>query len=311
MRRIQETLEVPQSPTDSKRILAQVERVNASPLFLNSPLLQSFLRTIAEKTVAERESEINEYFIATEVFSRTPDFDPSTDTIVRTQAYRLRLKLQEYYRTLGQKDDIVIEVPKGHYIPSFRQREQSQEDAHVVLETPDMAAILSGVKPGTSMIYVLFAITGILLFFVGRWSAPSSNSSVPASQEKPLSSAEQSFWETFLAGDRQPLVAYTNTQFLATAEGDMLHFSGGPVGDRGTMVRQQPDGEKNVRSNAPMYFIDDMTGVGEVAGSVSLVNSLDRLGVHAIFKRSRLVTTYDLQSHNVIFLGAFGQPHFE
>ncbi len=56
------------------------------------------------------------------MFGRSADFDSSVDTIVRTQAYRLRLKLNEYYLSEGAADPIAIEIPKGHYVPSFHRR---------------------------------------------------------------------------------------------------------------------------------------------------------------------------------------------
>jgi hypothetical protein len=306
MPQINGALEVP-SVLNAAQILAQVNRINGSPPFRNSPLLQSFLKAIVEKSVANCDSEINEYFIATEVFSRMPDFDPSADTIVRTQAYRLRLKLQEYYRTLGQNDQVLIDVPKGHYVPVFRYREKPCEEMPVAEPEParENTSILE--KGRHFVFYIVLAAACVLLFLTGRWSAKLSPEKVPSAsaQDKPLSEAEQSFWENFLAGDRQPFVAYTNGQFLGNDNGDLLRFSGGPVGDRGTMVRRYPDEEKQAAAHgSPLYFIDDVTGVGEVLGSVRLVDTLLRLGVHPSFKRSRLVTTYDLQTHNVIFLGA-------
>ncbi len=289
---------------NAAQILAQVNRINNSPSFRNSPLLQSFLKAIVEKSVANCESEINEYFIATEVFSRMPDFDPSADTIVRTQAYRLRLKLQEYYRTLGQNDDVLIEVPKGHYIPVFCRIEEQTGQLPVAEPLPGNTS-----PPKTDrklVLYVLLAAAGAVLFLIGRWSAKVQPEKVASALAgKPLSEPEQSFWGNLLAGDREPIVAYTNGQFLGNDNGDLLRFSGGPVGDRGTIVRQYPDKEKQASAHSsPLYFIDDVTGVGEVLGSVRLVDTLLRLGVHPFFKRSRLVTTYDLQTHNVIFLGS-------
>ena len=54
-----------------------------------------------------------------EVFDRPSSFDPRTDTIVRVEARRLRSKLKEYYETHGQHDAVLIEFPKGSYVPTF------------------------------------------------------------------------------------------------------------------------------------------------------------------------------------------------
>src|SRR5262249_15627686 len=47
--------------------------------------------------------------------------DPKQDSIVRTEATRLRARLGEYYLGKGRNDALVIELPKGGYSPVFRQ----------------------------------------------------------------------------------------------------------------------------------------------------------------------------------------------
>ena len=52
-------------------------------------------------------------------FRRKPDFDPKTDPIVRVQVYRLTQKLKEYYELEGAQESILVEIPKGDYLPKF------------------------------------------------------------------------------------------------------------------------------------------------------------------------------------------------
>jgi TolB-like protein len=56
-----------------------------------------------------------------EVFGRRPDYDPKLDSTVRTEAVRLRARLNKYYSTEGRQDPLVIELPKGGYVPRVRQ----------------------------------------------------------------------------------------------------------------------------------------------------------------------------------------------
>src|SRR5277367_6766034 len=102
---------------DQKR--AQTARIVVSPLFCHAPLLKNFLQFVTSKAVDGQPGEISEYLIATQVLGRSQNFDPALDTVVRTQAYRLRLKLKEYYETEGRFDPVLIEIPKGHYVPVF------------------------------------------------------------------------------------------------------------------------------------------------------------------------------------------------
>jgi adenylate cyclase len=107
------------SPSEAG-IRQQLETILISPQFVNSRNLQNFLRFIVEKTLAGESADIKGYTVATQVLGRKADFDPNLDPIVRIQAGRLRRALEQYYGLQGQSDAVVIEVPKGSYVPVFR-----------------------------------------------------------------------------------------------------------------------------------------------------------------------------------------------
>ena len=94
----------------------------ASRTFRQSKRLVRFLSFIVERALLEQGDQINEYLIGVEVYERPASFDPQTDTIVRTEARRLRSKLQDYYDTEGCDDPILVDVPKGAYAPRFLKR---------------------------------------------------------------------------------------------------------------------------------------------------------------------------------------------
>jgi Tol biopolymer transport system component len=85
--------------------------------------MSRFLRFLAERHLDGGDQQLKESVIAVEVFGRKPDHDPAQDSIVRTEAGRLRARLAEYYIGPGKDDGIAIELPKGGYTPVFRQRE--------------------------------------------------------------------------------------------------------------------------------------------------------------------------------------------
>ncbi len=87
----------------------------------SAPSLCRFLRYAVEETLAGREAGLKEYSVGVEVFSRGEKFCPRTDPIVRVQARNLRLRLERYYTGPGANDPLVIELPKGTYVPVFRQ----------------------------------------------------------------------------------------------------------------------------------------------------------------------------------------------
>jgi TolB-like protein len=98
----------------------QLERVLASAGFSRNERLARFLHFVVEQHLEGKDDEIKESVIALEVFGRGPDHDPKQDSIVRTEAARLRARLGEYYLGEGKNDALVIELPKGGYAPVFR-----------------------------------------------------------------------------------------------------------------------------------------------------------------------------------------------
>ena len=104
----------------AEAVRAQLGRILASRTFANAPVLTRLLHYLVEGTLDGRASDLKEYSVGVEVCGRGPDFDPRTDTIVRVHARRLRLKLEEYYAREGERDPVIIEVPKGHYVIAFR-----------------------------------------------------------------------------------------------------------------------------------------------------------------------------------------------
>src|ERR1043165_2907384 len=105
---------------DVDAVRRQLSRILASPGFCRNERLTQFLRFVVEQQLEGKAAEIKESVIAMEVFGRSADHNPKQDSIVRTEAARLRARLNEYYRGEGKDDGCVIELPKGGYAPVFR-----------------------------------------------------------------------------------------------------------------------------------------------------------------------------------------------
>src|ERR671910_2180960 len=122
--------------------IEQLEKVLHSRTLQNSENLKAFLRFVVEKTLADEDVQLKEYTIATEVFGRRSDYDPRIDSVVRVQAGRLRTKLQEYYAGEGKADEVIIDLPKGHYHPVFnyaRAEHTTQDAIHATSPAPEAA----------------------------------------------------------------------------------------------------------------------------------------------------------------------------
>ncbi len=106
-------------------VRAELGRILASELFARSERLSRLLRFIVGQTLEGKGDSLKEYVLGLEVFDRDTSFDPRADTIVRVQARRLRAALTEYYSGPGKDDPVIIDLPKGGYVPVFRQRERA------------------------------------------------------------------------------------------------------------------------------------------------------------------------------------------
>jgi len=114
------------SLTPSRQAIeAQVAKILASPVFSKSGRMSGFLRFIVGKTLDGQNDDLKEYTIALEVFDKDESFDPRIDPTVRSEARRLRAKLSEYYQTASGDDMLLVDLPKGSYVPVFRERQSA------------------------------------------------------------------------------------------------------------------------------------------------------------------------------------------
>src|SRR6202023_2793083 len=115
---------LPTAEISAESIRAALEKILASPGFANADRISRFLRYTVEETLNGQTDKLKESLLGIDVFGRKPSYDPRVDAVVRTEAVKLRARLRDYYESEGREDEIVIDLPKGGYIPAFRIREK-------------------------------------------------------------------------------------------------------------------------------------------------------------------------------------------
>jgi TolB-like protein len=133
-------------------IREQLARILRSPIFVRSERLGRFLRFIVEHVIGGNQNCLKEYVIGSEVYDRKPPYHPSQDSIVRTEARRLRGKLMEYYETEGKDDPVYIYLRPGSYIPVFKYKEapvsvQGDADSNDPFSPAKASAIAIAILP--------------------------------------------------------------------------------------------------------------------------------------------------------------------
>ncbi len=142
----------PRSGLEHDEIRAQLARILASPEFHATDRMRDFLRFVVEEKLAGRSHRLKGYTIAMEVFGRGEDFDATHDPIVRIQAGRLRRALERYYLVGGVGDPILIDIPKGRYVPRFAARPATAEHPNA---GPGLARATAGASPEGPSVAVL------------------------------------------------------------------------------------------------------------------------------------------------------------
>ena len=99
----------------------QLKRLLAHQLFTNSKRYPVLLAYTVEQTLLGNASDLKERTIGIEAFGREPSYDVNLDPVVRTTAAEVRKRLIQYYYSPEHAGELIIEMPLGSYVPTFRE----------------------------------------------------------------------------------------------------------------------------------------------------------------------------------------------
>jgi hypothetical protein len=316
----------------------QVDRILQSATFRNALTLQQLVQFVADKAIAGGTEGLKEYTIGVEAFGRKQDFDPKTDPIVRVQIHRLRQKLKEYYDAEGCHDPILIEIPKGHYLPSFEVATVPVADLNhgttsqlhptfsvaTQISAHDVKSRGQGTPKERRSFTWLFSshtviAAALVVVFAGGFWAGNRQKGNGTDGETTFSNPELAFgksadpvkvfWARFLGNDPAPVIAYPDAVFLLDDANDLFRFRQGASDSRGARVdphlaRQFASNPSLVAQAGQLYYENGYTGTGELQGVAMLTSLFGQMGVKATIKPSRDITPDDLKQHSVILLGS-------
>lgn len=287
-------IEAIENGLDPQACFEQVDRLTSSPVLQGSDAHCRLVRYLAAHALNSPSGHLKEYQIATEALGRPAEFDPHSDASVRVQIGRLRDKLAEYYSSVGSHDAILIEIPKGRYTLSFRNRppvEEAPEPAEQISDSapdpaPDrpVATSRSGRFPfaAVSVLVGALAILGILIALSRQREATSHSSHMNLANQ--TQSALAVFWGPFVHAKEEPFVVFRNRILIGTLDTGMRRFD--PSRDN------------------PNQQVQRYTGIGEVMGVVKLAQLFRQLDSDFIVKPDSFFTIDDAREANLIFVGS-------
>jgi hypothetical protein len=263
----------------------QIDKLIKSHSLHTSESLCKLLRYLAEHSLDHPGIALKEYQIATEVLGRPAGFDPQSDSTVRVQAGRLRVKLAEYYAHEGPDDLIVVEVPKGSYALTFHLRTPKPGGQ------PLTTLILEPEKRQESPRFTRGWIIAVAAFSV-LLAASLSTTAILLSQRarsqavatQPAPAAYEIFWNRYVIGPQEPWVIFSNGSFVGRPETGMRYF--------------------NPSSDTRAFILDHYTGVGEVLAIHELDHVFALLNRPIRVKRGALFSLDDAKNNDLIFVGS-------
>lgn len=112
-----------------EEVYAQLTEILESSDFQASPRLRDFLTFVVQRTLDAKGQDLKAYTIGLEVFGLGEEFDPNANPLVRTEAGRLRNKLEHFYLH-NPKARINIKIPKGGYAAAFSRIVSPESNNH-------------------------------------------------------------------------------------------------------------------------------------------------------------------------------------
>jgi len=260
---------------------ACLERILSSSEFAQAGRMRDFLRFLGEHAIHNPEAPaVKETVVGVEVFGRDAGYDPKVDSVVRTEARRLRLKLQDYYNGTGAQDGMRVEIPKGAYQVSFVPLEATTApDVEIAPATPPTRW-----TSGTIATIAVLAVGGaILLHFLTRETTGSAVGRPQSPSPEPLLLTQSIGQAT-----HPSLTSDGETVVYSLAAGDnsgiyMLRMDGRsmPVHLPGTKARDynpviDPEGRRVafLREESPTQYALLVQGIAE--GTAQRWATLDR-----------------------------------
>jgi hypothetical protein len=260
-------------------ILEELDRIVQSAIFQSSRRCQEILSFLVKNSL-ESQRTIKERTIAVEVFGRSENYDPSSDSIVRVAVHDIRRRLSQYYSQDVSQSTVRITLRSGSYIPRYELIDRPGGPTH---PRPNNRWLL------VSGLAVLLVAAAILTY---HWS------------RRTISDLDL-FWAPLLSSTR-PIMICLNTWPLLVVEGP----------GSGAMLQSPP---RSPRVRYPVVLSLSERTEGEVVMTsdaytgVGAATTLYRLGVlfashgkPSVIRLLNTVTYSELSDGPTVLVGGLG-----
>ncbi len=291
--------------------------------------LRDLLLYIGTRSLKERASSIREQEIGAAVFGRPDDYDTTIDNIVRVNVSELRKRLDHYFSDEGAAEPVLVQIPRGGYLPLFVARPAAPEPpapllpvkpdpipdaapdlpaAEIVSDAIDTAALppdqtrrfsrfsLALISLLTAALALALAAVGFLLY-----QNRALNALLQPWQSDP---ARAAFWSQFFASGQQVDIVTADTSYALAEDILQRPISLDDYLDYNYKRYANLPGVTPETRDALNLVLDRNTGsVGDFEAAERVLD----LGAHAPSLRlasARSYTASNIKHDNVILIGS-------
>lgn len=281
-------------PAEAVRV--QLRRILAHESFAHSERLRRFLGYTVEQALKGESASLKEYQVGLEVFDRSESYDPRIDPIVRVEAVRLRAKLKDFYSSEGCSAPVIIEFPKGSYVPVFRARTAAEVKN---------ALRRASSSPSKALSSAAVLLLGLLLIWAGFLYRDnlSLQRQVEAAPWQVMDTELAAFWEHYFAPGARNFVVFGSPVFVASERDNYFLRWGG--------LNESNASSMDPRFNTMQRRFGPLSGprydyalMGDAIALHRVTAFFGRSGGNLTAVASHLATWESIKSGNIIFLGA-------
>lgn len=270
------------APTPEE-VVAELERVCASPAFHGSKRSRQFLEHVCRNTLGGDLGALKERSLAIDVFGRAASSDRSDDTIVRVGAREVRKRLVQYYASPAGRDaSVIIDLPAGSYVPEFRYPSAAPPSA------PTSVA-----APAVDRRWFLAAAGGTVLAAVAAWRWRAA-ASTPFDQ----------FWGPVFAS-KEPLLVGISHPIVYHASARAHRMTDERLGPQATPEQRPIDVAPSQLDSTDLIPVrNQYIGFGDMIVTTEIASMLARNGQSMRIRWADSLPFADLRQARTLLVGA-------
>lgn len=278
----------PRTEDECNAIRRQLALVIESAPFSASKRYPALLSYVVEKTLHSDTEALKERTIGIEVFRRDPQYDTTSDPVVRIAASEVRKRLAQYYYESRSERQIHIELPAGSYVPEFYA---TQDHTVGIPESPEQGSRGPTAMeriPSSSEIQwrLLLPILCLVLGVLGGAVGARMHNGVASA---PLTAIDE-FW--------RPLIGAPGSVWFCVGEAYVTQIELAPNGARNRFASPYPLSSGQQRTYPALNLADSVV-LAHVAGLLDSRNK--KYSIHGETETS----FSDLASEPSVLIGSF------